>query len=149
LNEKLDSFGNRTGMNPAMVGIMVGMGLMFLVICTVLRMFARARFLEQRSLFTNPTPLVPGVHVASLARTKSTTGDEEGRRSSSMAIVRKESFFGRRESGLERRESGLERRESGLVRKDSALERRESSLKRGPQIHGRRMRGGRLWWGGC
>ena len=40
-NEELDSFGKSPHANPAMVGILVGLGLMFVLICVAFRMFAR------------------------------------------------------------------------------------------------------------
>ncbi|XP_076035075.1 uncharacterized protein LOC143021457 isoform X3 [Oratosquilla oratoria] len=50
--------GSPTGpkMEPAMIGVLAGMALMFVIICVVLRLFSKARFRENRSIFNTPNP---------------------------------------------------------------------------------------------
>ncbi|KAK7014765.1 hypothetical protein SK128_022765, partial [Halocaridina rubra] len=42
--------------DPAMIGVLVGLALMFVIICVVLRLFSKARFRENRSIFNTPNP---------------------------------------------------------------------------------------------
>jgi len=46
-----------------MVGILVVLGLMFIVICVVLQMFAKAQFSENRSIFNTPNPRLMNVSI--------------------------------------------------------------------------------------
>ncbi|KAI8423972.1 hypothetical protein MSG28_002638 [Choristoneura fumiferana] len=43
-------------LDPAMIGVLVGMALMFVIICVVLRLFSRARWRENRTIFNTPNP---------------------------------------------------------------------------------------------
>ncbi|XP_066156206.1 uncharacterized protein jus [Euwallacea fornicatus] len=42
--------------DPAMIGILVAMFLMFITICIVLRLFSKARWRENRTIFNTPNP---------------------------------------------------------------------------------------------
>ncbi|XP_060524174.1 uncharacterized protein LOC132700703 isoform X2 [Cylas formicarius] len=42
--------------DPAMIGILVAMFLMFITICVVLRLFSKARWRENRTIFNTPNP---------------------------------------------------------------------------------------------
>ncbi|KAL7638876.1 UNVERIFIED_CONTAM: hypothetical protein RMT77_010410 [Armadillidium vulgare] len=45
-----------SGVDPAMIGVLAGLALMFVIICVVLRLFSKARFRENRSIFNTPNP---------------------------------------------------------------------------------------------
>ncbi|RZC35327.1 uncharacterized protein BDFB_004566, partial [Asbolus verrucosus] len=49
--------------DPAMIGILVAMFLMFITICVVLRLFSRARWRENRTIFNTPTPRLMNVSL--------------------------------------------------------------------------------------
>lgn len=51
--EKSDGPG---GVDTAMIGVLAGLALMFVIICVVLRLFSKARFRENRSIFNTPNP---------------------------------------------------------------------------------------------
>lgn len=50
-------------LDPAMIGILVAMFLMFITICVVLRLFSRARWRENRSIFNTPNPRLMNVSL--------------------------------------------------------------------------------------
>ncbi|GAB6019130.1 hypothetical protein CHUAL_000752 [Chamberlinius hualienensis] len=60
-----------------MLGILVGMAAMFIVMCVVLRMFSKARFQEQRTIFNSPRLL-----KISLARKSREDSERRGSRCS-------------------------------------------------------------------
>ncbi|KAG7308005.1 hypothetical protein JYU34_006636 [Plutella xylostella] len=50
-------------LDPAMIGVLVGMALMFIIICVVLQLFSRARWRENRSIFNTPNPRLMNVSL--------------------------------------------------------------------------------------
>ncbi|XP_049869797.1 uncharacterized protein LOC126369427 isoform X2 [Pectinophora gossypiella] len=50
-------------LDPAMIGILVAMALMFVIICVVLRLFASARWRENRTIFNTPNPRLMNVSL--------------------------------------------------------------------------------------
>lgn len=49
--------------DPALFGIMGALALMFIIICVVLQLFAKARFQENRSIFNTPNPRLMNVSL--------------------------------------------------------------------------------------
>ncbi|XP_044011852.1 uncharacterized protein LOC122854889 isoform X3 [Aphidius gifuensis] len=49
--------------NPAMISILVAMALMFIIICVVLRLFSKARYGENRSIFNTPNARLMNVSL--------------------------------------------------------------------------------------
>ncbi|KYM75359.1 hypothetical protein ALC53_14268 [Atta colombica] len=49
--------------DPAMIGVLVGMALMFVIICVVLRLFSRARWRENRTIFNTPNARLMNVSL--------------------------------------------------------------------------------------
>ncbi|GBP53873.1 hypothetical protein EVAR_96780_1 [Eumeta japonica] len=49
--------------DPAMIGVLVGMALMFVIICVVLRLFSKARWSENRTIFNTPNPRLMNVSL--------------------------------------------------------------------------------------
>ncbi|XP_037910440.1 uncharacterized protein LOC119651124 isoform X2 [Hermetia illucens] len=68
--------------DPAMIGVLVGMALMFIIICVVLRLFSRARWRENRTIFNTPNPRL--MNVSLLRDNKLMHGQE--RRGSRMSV---------------------------------------------------------------
>ncbi|XP_064550336.1 uncharacterized protein jus isoform X2 [Drosophila montana] len=52
-----------TYLDPAMIGVLVGMALMFVIICVVLRLFSQARWHENRTIFNTPNPRLMNVSL--------------------------------------------------------------------------------------
>ncbi|KAL0271756.1 UNVERIFIED_CONTAM: hypothetical protein PYX00_008752 [Menopon gallinae] len=52
-----------THVDPAMIGILAGMALMFIIICVVLRLFSKARWRENRTIFNTPNPRLMNVSL--------------------------------------------------------------------------------------
>ncbi|KAJ2952180.1 hypothetical protein O0L34_g4460 [Tuta absoluta] len=50
-------------LDPAMIGILVVMALMFIIICVVLRLFSSARWKENRTIFNTPNPRLMNVSL--------------------------------------------------------------------------------------
>ncbi|KAL4710796.1 hypothetical protein ACJJTC_009345 [Scirpophaga incertulas] len=50
-------------LDPAMIGVLVGMALMFVIICVVLRLFSKARWRENRTIFNTPNPRLMNVSL--------------------------------------------------------------------------------------
>ncbi|XP_071745354.1 uncharacterized protein jus isoform X2 [Lepeophtheirus salmonis] len=50
-------------MDPALFGIMGGLVLMFIIICVVLQLFARAQFRDNRTIFNTPNPRLMNVSL--------------------------------------------------------------------------------------
>jgi len=48
--------GMGTFVDPTMIGVLVGMVLMFIIMCVVLRLFSKARWRENRTIFNTPNP---------------------------------------------------------------------------------------------
>ncbi|KAK0098191.1 hypothetical protein PV326_010625 [Microctonus aethiopoides] len=49
--------------DPAMIGILVAMALMFIIICVVLRLFSKARWRENRTIFNTPNARLMNVSL--------------------------------------------------------------------------------------
>lgn len=49
--------------DPAMIGVLVGMAVMFIIICVVLQLFSRARWRENRTIFNTPNPRLMNVSL--------------------------------------------------------------------------------------
>ncbi|XP_055853490.1 uncharacterized protein LOC129917145 isoform X3 [Episyrphus balteatus] len=73
---------NETYVDPAMIGVLVGMALMFIIICVVLRLFSQARWRENRTIFNTPNPRL--MNVSLLRDSKLLHGQE--RRGSRMSV---------------------------------------------------------------
>nr|XP_027233663.1 uncharacterized protein LOC113825078 isoform X4 [Penaeus vannamei] len=52
----VDDGSSQSTVDPAMMGVLAGLALMFVIICVVLRLFSKARFRENRSIFNTPNP---------------------------------------------------------------------------------------------
>uniref|UniRef100_A0A0K8UVY4 EB domain-containing protein n=1 Tax=Bactrocera latifrons TaxID=174628 RepID=A0A0K8UVY4_BACLA len=77
-----DKRGPETYIDPAMIGVLVGMALMFIIICVVLRLFSQARWRENRTIFNTPNPRL--MNVSLLRDGKLLHGQE--RRGSRMSV---------------------------------------------------------------
>ncbi|XP_026839485.1 uncharacterized protein LOC6556297 isoform X1 [Drosophila erecta] len=77
-----DKRGPETYIDPAMIGVLVGMALMFVIICVVLRLFSQARWRENRTIFNTPNPRL--MNVSLLRDSKLLHGQE--RRGSRMSV---------------------------------------------------------------
>ncbi|XP_073819111.1 EB domain-containing julius seizure protein isoform X2 [Musca autumnalis] len=77
-----DKKGPETYIDPAMIGVLVGMALMFIIICVVLRLFSQARWRENRTIFNTPNPRL--MNVSLLRESKLLHGQE--RRGSRMSV---------------------------------------------------------------
>ncbi|KAH8310506.1 hypothetical protein KR044_001718 [Drosophila immigrans] len=77
-----DKRGPETYIDPAMIGVLVGMALMFIIICVVLRLFSQARWRENRTIFNTPNPRL--MNVSLLRDSKLLHGQE--RRGSRMSV---------------------------------------------------------------
>ncbi|KAI9584753.1 uncharacterized protein LOC119634956 isoform X1 [Glossina fuscipes] len=66
----------------AMIGVLIGMALMFIIICVVLRLFSQARWHENRTIFNTPNPRL--MNVSLLRESKLLHGQE--RRGSRMSV---------------------------------------------------------------
>ncbi|KAF7286219.1 hypothetical protein GWI33_006907 [Rhynchophorus ferrugineus] len=55
--------GQERYVDPAMIGILVAMFLMFITICIVLRLFSKARWRENRTIFNTPNPRLMNVSL--------------------------------------------------------------------------------------
>ncbi|XP_045106967.1 uncharacterized protein LOC123501937 isoform X2 [Portunus trituberculatus] len=71
--------------DPAMIGVLAGLALMFVIICVVLRLFSKARFRENRSIFNTPNPRLMN---ASLFKDSKLLSPARGDRRGSRASVR-------------------------------------------------------------
>lgn len=78
-----------TYVDPAMIGVLVGMALMFIIICVVLRLFSKARWRENRTIFNTPNPRLMNV---SLLRDNKHPSERRGSRSSNRAPSRQPSM---------------------------------------------------------
>ncbi|XP_042236852.1 uncharacterized protein LOC121876043 isoform X3 [Homarus americanus] len=72
-------------LDPAMIGVLAGLALMFIIICVVLRLFSKARFRENRSIFNTPNPRLMN---ASLFKDSKLLSPARGDRRGSRASVR-------------------------------------------------------------
>ncbi|XP_033229617.1 uncharacterized protein LOC117181159 [Belonocnema kinseyi] len=54
---------NLRTVDPAMIGVLVGMALMFIIICVVLRLFSKARWRENRTIFNTPNARLMNVSL--------------------------------------------------------------------------------------
>ncbi|KPU80175.1 uncharacterized protein Dana_GF18410, isoform C [Drosophila ananassae] len=77
-----DKRGPEDYIDPAMIGVLVGMALMFIIICVVLRLFSQARWRENRTIFNTPNPRL--MNVSLLRDSKLLHGQE--RRGSRMSV---------------------------------------------------------------
>ncbi|XP_055536781.1 uncharacterized protein LOC129725225 isoform X2 [Wyeomyia smithii] len=69
-------------LDPAMIGVLVAMAVMFIIICVVLRLFSKARWRENRTIFNTPNPRL--MNVSLLRENKLLHGQE--RRGSRMSV---------------------------------------------------------------
>jgi hypothetical protein len=60
---KNEPTGPTTYTDPAMIGVLVGMALMFIILCVVLRLFSKARWRENRTIFNTPNPRLMNVSL--------------------------------------------------------------------------------------
>ncbi|XP_065085918.1 uncharacterized protein jus isoform X2 [Ochlerotatus camptorhynchus] len=49
--------------DPTMIGVLVAMAVMFIIICVVLRLFSKARWRDNRSIFNTPNPRLMNVSL--------------------------------------------------------------------------------------
>ncbi|XP_049797989.1 uncharacterized protein LOC126215347 isoform X2 [Schistocerca nitens] len=49
--------------DPTMIGVLVGLGLMFIILCVVLHLFSKARWRENRTIFNTPNPRLMNVSL--------------------------------------------------------------------------------------
>ncbi|KOC69907.1 hypothetical protein WH47_08168 [Habropoda laboriosa] len=49
--------------DPTMIGVLVGMALMFIILCVVLRLFSKARWRENRTIFNTPNARLMNVSL--------------------------------------------------------------------------------------
>lgn len=68
--------------DPAMIGVLVAMAVMFIIICVVLRLFSKARWRDNRTIFNTPNPRL--MNVSLLRDNKLLHGQE--RRGSRMSV---------------------------------------------------------------
>ncbi|XP_075232158.1 EB domain-containing julius seizure protein isoform X2 [Lycorma delicatula] len=76
--------------DPTMIGILVAMALMFVIICVVLRLFSKARWRENRTIFNTPNPRL--MNVSLLRDNKHPGGERRGSRGSNRAPSRQPSM---------------------------------------------------------
>ncbi|XP_073980800.1 uncharacterized protein isoform X2 [Rhodnius prolixus] len=69
--------------DPAMIGVLVGMALMFIIICVVLRLFSKARWRDNRTIFNTPNPRLMNV---SLLRESKPPGERRGSKGSNTRV---------------------------------------------------------------
>ncbi|XP_063218208.1 uncharacterized protein LOC134528486 [Bacillus rossius redtenbacheri] len=82
---------NSRYIDPAMIGVLVGMALMFIILCVVLRLFSKARWRENRTIFNTPNPRL--MNVSLLRDSKLLHSDQRrGSRSSVRAPSRQPSM---------------------------------------------------------
>ncbi|KAF2365620.1 EB domain [Trinorchestia longiramus] len=75
--------------DPTMIGVLVGLALMFVIICVVLRLFSKARFRENRSIFNTPNPRLMNASMFKDSKLLSPSrGDRRGSRASVRAPSR-------------------------------------------------------------
>ncbi|CRL08112.1 CLUMA_CG021012, isoform B [Clunio marinus] len=79
---KADELETTSQVNPAMYLILIVMALMFIIICVVLRLFSKARWRENRTIFNTPNPRL--MNVSLLRENKSLHGGE--RRGSKISV---------------------------------------------------------------
>ncbi|XP_055617497.1 uncharacterized protein LOC129762909 isoform X2 [Toxorhynchites rutilus septentrionalis] len=68
--------------DPTMIGVLVAMAVMFIIICVVLRLFSKARWRDNRTIFNTPNPRL--MNVSLLRDNKLLHGQE--RRGSRMSV---------------------------------------------------------------
>jgi len=76
--------------DPTMIGILVAMALMFVIICVVLRLFSKARWRENRTIFNTPNPRL--MNVSLLRENKHPAEGRRGSRGSVRAPSRQPSM---------------------------------------------------------
>ncbi|XP_042871151.1 uncharacterized protein LOC122252634 isoform X3 [Penaeus japonicus] len=81
----VDDGSSQSTVDPAMMGVLAGLALMFVIICVVLRLFSKARFRENRSIFNTPNPRLMN---ASLFKDSKLLSPARGERRGSRASVR-------------------------------------------------------------
>ncbi|CAG7734360.1 unnamed protein product, partial [Allacma fusca] len=55
--------------DPTMIGVVIGLALMSVTLCVVLRLFAKARFRENRTIFNTPNPRLMNVSLLKGSKT--------------------------------------------------------------------------------
>ncbi|XP_046451607.1 uncharacterized protein LOC124199727 [Daphnia pulex] len=63
-----------TYINPTMIGALSGLILMFIIMCVVLRLFSKARWRENRTIFNTPNPRLANASLLKEVTTKQATG---------------------------------------------------------------------------
>lgn len=59
----IENTSNDEFIAPTMIGILVAMGVMFIIICIVFRLFSNARWRENRTIFNTPNPRLMNVSL--------------------------------------------------------------------------------------
>ncbi|XP_068081892.1 uncharacterized protein jus [Anabrus simplex] len=78
--------------DPAMIGVLVGMALMFIILCVVLRLFSKARWRENRTIFNTPNPRLMNVSLLRDSKLLHSAGERRGSRASMRAPSRQPSM---------------------------------------------------------
>eukprot|EP00095_Tigriopus_kingsejongensis_P000265 maker-scaffold329_size204955-snap-gene-0.14 protein:Tk00265 transcript:maker-scaffold329_size204955-snap-gene-0.14-mRNA-1 annotation:"isoform d" len=81
--------------DPALFGIMGGLALMFVVMCVVLQLFAKAQFQENRTIFNTPNPRLMNVSLmkdSKLFGTPKSSGSSNSLSAAQKRKLRKESL---------------------------------------------------------
>ncbi|GLH10998.1 EB module, partial [Gryllus bimaculatus] len=81
-----------THIDPAMIGVLVGMALMFIILCVVLRLFSKARWRENRTIFNTPNPRLMNVSLLRDSKLLHSGGERRGSRASVRAPSRQPSM---------------------------------------------------------
>ncbi|CAL8109542.1 unnamed protein product [Orchesella dallaii] len=76
--------------DPTMIGVVVGLALMSVTLCVVLRLFAKARFRENRTIFNTPNPRLMNVSLLKGSKTLlrgNSAGGQRSRRGSQVSMA--------------------------------------------------------------
>ncbi|KAG8231615.1 hypothetical protein J437_LFUL010293 [Ladona fulva] len=78
--------------DPAMIGVLVGLALMFVILCVVLRLFSKARWRENRTIFNTPNPRLMNVSLLKDSKLLHGAGERRTSRGSIRAPSRQPSM---------------------------------------------------------
>ncbi|XP_071444341.1 uncharacterized protein jus isoform X2 [Hetaerina americana] len=78
--------------DPAMIGVLVGLALMFVILCVVLRLFSKARWRENRTIFNTPNPRLMNVSLLRDSKLLHGAGERRASRGSIRAPSRQPSM---------------------------------------------------------
>ncbi|XP_046392394.1 uncharacterized protein LOC124160558 isoform X2 [Ischnura elegans] len=78
--------------DPAMIGVLVGLALMFIILCVVLRLFSKARWRENRTIFNTPNPRLMNVSLLRDSKLLHGAGERRASRGSIRAPSRQPSM---------------------------------------------------------